>query len=53
MNQIQLVKQRVCIAILTVGLSLAALGEFGCSPEQNQMVDSSDNKVNQLVVVRG
>ena len=53
MSQVQIVKQRVCIAIFTVGLSLAAFGELGCSPEQNHMAHTPANEVTHVVITRG
>ena len=53
MSQVQLVKQRVCIAIFTVGLSLAAFVEIGCSPEQSHMAHSPVNSVSHVIIVRG
>jgi hypothetical protein len=53
MSQVQQVKQRVCIAIFTVGLSLAAFVEIGCSPDQSQMADSNTEEVSQVVVIKG
>ena len=37
MSQVKLVKQRVCLAIFTFGLSLAGFYEVGCASEQNMM----------------
>ncbi len=53
MSQVQLVNQRVCIAIFTVGLSLAAFVEIGCAPEHSNMAHSPVSEVSHVVVIRG
>ena len=53
MSQVKLVKQRVCLAIFTLGLSLAAFVEIGCSPEQNYMVHSLGQQISHVVVIKG
>jgi len=52
MSQVQLVKQRVCIAIFTIGLSLAAFVEIGCMPEHEHMANSAIKEVSHVVIVR-
>jgi len=52
MSHVKAVKQRVCLAIFTVGLSLGAFHKIGCVSEQNQMVHSPVDKVGHVVIIK-
>ena len=52
MSHVKAVKQRVCLAIFTVGLSLAAFVEISCTPDHDQMANTPLSKVEHVVIVK-
>jgi|GEM_PF-3592302 len=49
MNRIKIVKERVCLAILALGISLAALHELGCQSANGQIAKDVADKSVQIV----
>ena len=53
MKSIRIVKEKVCMTFLVIGLGLAAAHEFGCAPAHSQIADTPETPPKQVIVVRG
>ncbi|WP_168204305.1 hypothetical protein [Aliikangiella coralliicola] len=49
---IRIVKEKVCMAFLAIGLGLAAVHEFGCSVGHAAIADTPE-KPQKVIIVRG